>query len=588
MHVIDDTLTPMGGRLLQRWLRYPLIRLEPIRNRQEAVAELVEAGTVRTRMRECLAKMTDVERIVGRVSVGTANPRDMVALRRSLELLPELKDVLTQCTSPYFREILQSWDDLDDVALRIAETLVDDPPQSLSNGGVIRKGFHEELDRYTRLALDAKSWMAEYEVQERERTGIATLKVRYNKVFGYFIEVSKANLSLVPDHYVRKQTLVNAERYITDELKTFETQVLEADEKRIELEERLYEDLRNWVADHAERILFMARQVARVDGVANFAEIAARYDYCRPEVDDSGEIEIKDGRHPIIERFLKDGSFVPNDVVLDQRENQVLIITGPNMAGKSTILRQVALIVLLAQVGSFVPASSARIGLVDRIFTRVGASDDLVRGRSTFMVEMQETAHILHQVTPRSLVVLDEIGRGTSTFDGMSLAWAVAEYLHDHEGQGVKTLFATHYHELTELAERLPRVQNYNVAVKEFENEILFFHRLLPGGTNRSYGIHVAQLAGLPQEVIARAREILERLESGNHRPPEPRGSKSSRKRARRKAKAGFQMPLFQPNLEWLRDEIAALDLDRMTPLAALQTLYALKEQIKKEQRSTS
>jgi DNA mismatch repair protein MutS len=581
LHVLDATLTPMGGRRLQRWLRYPLVRLEPIRRRQEAVAELVDKGFLRASLREHLGKILDVERIMGRVSVGTANPRDLTALARSLEILPRIREVLAQAESPFFQEMKSRWDPLEDAAGKITETLVDDPPLSLANGGVIRRGVHPDLDRYTRLALDAKGWMADYEVQERERTGISSLKVRYNKVFGYFIEVSKANLALVPDHYVRKQTLVNAERFITDELKTFETQVLEADEKRIQLEEQIFAELRRWVAQEAPRILAMADRVAELDCAASLAEIAASHDYCRPELEESGVIEIRDGRHPVIERFLKDGAFVPNDVVLDQEENQILIITGPNMAGKSTILRQVALIVLMAQMGGFVPASSARIGLVDRIFTRVGASDDLTRGRSTFMVEMQETAHILHQATPRSLVILDEIGRGTSTFDGMSLAWAVAEYLHDYQDQGVKTLFATHYHELTELAEKLPRAKNYNVAVKEFENDILFFHRLLPGGTNRSYGIHVAQLAGLPQEVILRAREILARLESGNHRPPEPPASAGSRKRSRKKEKAGFQMSLFQPSLEWLRDEIVALDLDRMTPLAALQTLYALKEQIK-------
>ncbi|SMC24931.1 DNA mismatch repair protein MutS [Desulfacinum hydrothermale DSM 13146] len=581
LHVLDATLTPMGGRRLQRWLRYPLVRLESIRYRQEAVAEMVDKGSLRASVRGHLGKILDVERIMGRVSVGTANPRDLAALARSLEILPQIKELLAEAESPFLQDMAADWDDLEDVASKIARTLVDDPPLSLANGGVIRRGVDPELDRTTRLALDAKSWMADYEVQEREKTGIASLKVRYNKVFGYFIEVSKANLALVPDHYVRKQTLVNAERFITDELKTFETQVLEADEKRIQLEEQIFVELRGWVAQEAPRILAMAGRVAELDCVACLAEVAATCDYCRPELDESGVIEIRDGRHPVIERFLKDGAFVPNDVMLDQEENQVLLITGPNMAGKSTILRQVALIVLMAQMGGFVPAARARIGLVDRIFTRVGASDDLTRGRSTFMVEMQETAHILLQATPQSLVILDEIGRGTSTFDGLSLAWAVAEYLHDYQDRGVKTLFATHYHELTELADKLPRAKNYNVAVKEFENDILFFHRLLPGGTNRSYGIHVAQLAGLPQEVIVRAREILARLESGNHRPPERHPGAPAGKRSRKKAKTGFQMSLFQPSLEWLRDEIAALDLDRMTPLAALQTLYALKEQIK-------
>jgi len=581
LHVLDETVTPMGARLLQKWVRYPLVDVPTIGRRQDAVAEMIRQGGVRTQLRDVLKQMADVERIVGRVSVGTAGPRDLASLRRSLELLPEVRALLDTAACDLLAELAAHWDSLDDVVQRITETLVDEPPHSLAAGGVIRRGVDAELDHYTRLALDAKGWMADYEVRERARTGIGSLKVRYNKVFGYFIEVSKANLALVPDDYVRKQTLVNAERFITEELKNFEEQVLQADEKRRELEERLYEALRVWVAERSERILEAARRVAHLDVFAALAETASRYGYCRPVVDDGGVIDIREGRHPVVERFLPDGAFVPNDVHLDQESQQILIITGPNMAGKSTILRQTALLVLMAQMGSYIPASEARIGIVDRIFTRVGASDDLARGRSTFMVEMQETANILHQATPKSLIILDEIGRGTSTFDGMSLAWAVAEYLHDLDGVGVKTLFATHYHELTELAERLPRIKNYNVAVKEFETDIVFFHRLLPGGTNKSYGIHVARLAGLPQEVIVRAQDILSQLEAGSHKPPE-RLKDSARTAPRRRSRAGFQMSLFQPSMEWLRDAIMALDLDRMTPLAALKTLYGLQEQIKR------
>lgn len=581
LHVLDETLTPMGARLLQKWVRYPLVDVPTIRRRQDAVAELIDKGGVRAQLRELLKRIGDVERIVGRVSVGTAGPRDLAALRRSLEVLPEMRALLDDVTSDFLSELAKQWDSVEDAARRIGETIVDEPPHSLAAGGVIRRGVDAELDHYTRLALDAKGWMADYEVQERARTGISSLKVRYNKVFGYFIEVSRANLALVPDDYVRKQTLVNAERFITEELKNFEEQVLQADERRQELEERLYEALRLWVAERSERILEAARRVAHLDVFAALAETACRYGYCRPVVDDGGLIDIREGRHPVVERFLDEGSFVPNDVRLDSESQQILIITGPNMAGKSTILRQTALLVLMAQMGSYIPASEARIGIVDRIFTRVGASDDLARGRSTFMVEMQETANILHQATPKSLIILDEIGRGTSTFDGMSLAWAVAEYLHDLDGMGVKTLFATHYHELTELAERLPRVKNYNVAVKEFETDIVFFHRLVPGGTNKSYGIHVARLAGLPQDVIVRAQEILSQLETGSHNPPE-RPRDSGRSASRRKSRAGFQMSLFQPSMEWLREAIMGLDLDRMTPLAALKTLYGLQEQIKR------
>ncbi len=580
LHVLDETVTPMGARLLQKWIRYPLVDVATITRRQEAVAELIQKGGVRTQLIALLRQIADVERIVGRVNVGTAGPRDLAALRRSLEILPEVRALLDGLACDFLAELAAHWDSLEDVAQHLAETLVDDPPHSLAAGGVIRRGVDAELDHYTRLALDAKGWMADYEVQERARSGISSLKVRYNKVFGYFIEVSKSNLALVPGDYVRKQTLVNAERFVTEELKNFEEQVLQADEKRRELEERLYEALRLWVAERSERLLEAARRVAHLDVFAALAETASRYGYCRPLVDDGGLIHIREGRHPVVERFLPDGAFVPNDILLDSESQQILIITGPNMAGKSTILRQTALLVLMAQIGSYIPATEARIGVVDRIFTRVGASDDLARGRSTFMVEMQETANILHQATPKSLIILDEIGRGTSTFDGMSLAWAVAEYLHDLDGVGVKTLFATHYHELTELAERLPRVKNYNVAVKEFETDIVFFHRLLPGGTNKSYGIHVARLAGLPQDVIVRAQDILSQLEAGTHRPPE-RPKDAARSAPRRKSRAGFQMSLFQPSMEWLRDAIMGLDLDRMTPLAALKTLYGLQEQIK-------
>ncbi|ROQ91114.1 DNA mismatch repair protein MutS [Desulfosoma caldarium] len=580
LHALDETLTPMGARLLQKWVRYPLVDVSTIVQRQDAVSELLDKGSTRAQLREIFGNMADMERIVARVSVGTAGPRDLAALRRSMDLLPTVKEHLGSLSCPFFSDLASDWDSLEDVAQRIAHTLVDDPPHALNSGGVIRSGVDAALDHYTRLALDAKGWIAEYEVKERARTGISSLKVRYNKVFGYYIEVSKANLGLVPNDYMRRQTLVNAERFITEELKNFEDQVLHADEKRRELEGQLYEALRSWVAQHAERILKAAWHIAHLDVVASLAETAGRWGYCRPVVDDGGVIDIREGRHPVVERFLPDGAFVPNDVHLDSRDHQILVITGPNMAGKSTILRQTALLVLMAQTGSFIPASEARIGIVDRIFTRVGASDDLARGRSTFMVEMQETANILHQATPRSLIILDEIGRGTSTFDGMSLAWAVAEYLHDLHGVGVKTLFATHYHELTELAERLPRIKNYNVAVKEFESDIVFFHRLVPGGTNKSYGIHVARLAGLPKDVIVRAQEILSQLEAGSHRPPE-RLKDAARPTPRRKSQTGFQMSLFPQGEAWLQDAIMALDLDRMTPLAALKTLYGLQEQIK-------
>ncbi len=598
LEVIDETCTPMGGRRLQQWLRYPLLDGGEIGGRLDGVARMVDHGTVRARIRGSLKKMNDLERLNSRNSTGLSTPRDLAALKRSLQVLPEIRGLLeslrADCVAPSadsesgsnpgrrLLELIEGWDDLADLAQVLEETLADPPPLNFSSGGVIQPGISQELDHYVRLSRDAKGWMAEYEGRERKRTGIGSLKVRYNKVFGYYIEISKANLASAPPEYVRKQTLVNGERFITEELKVFETQVLEADEKRLELEQRIFAELRQAVAREGERIQRMADAAGELDCLCGLAETAARRDYCRPILSASGDIVIRDGRHPVIERFLGPGSFVPNDLELDADRQRILIITGPNMAGKSTILRQAALIVLMAQIGSFVPASEARIGLVDRIFTRVGASDDLARGRSTFMVEMQETANILHQATPRSLVILDEIGRGTSTYDGMSIAWAVAEYLHDLDGSGVKTLFATHYHELTELAKTHPRVKNFNVAIKEWQGDILFFHKLVPGGVNSSYGIQVAQLAGLPQAATQRARDILARIERGeSFLAPAFSGSKKRGRREKEK-ESGLQLGLFRPSLEWLRDQLLALDMDQMTPLAALQTLYALREQIRR------
>jgi len=588
LDVLDKTRTAMGGRKLQRWLRQPLLDLTQISRRQMAVAELTANLVLQTEVLKRLEEVDDIERLNARNGAGTSSPRDLVALKRSLQVLPFVRKALDECSSPRLVDLAGSWDELSDLADLLEATLTDPPPASLASGGVIRPNVNAELDHYVRLSRDAKSWMAEYENAQKRDTKISSLKVRYNKVFGYYIEISRANLSSVPAHYIRKQTLVNAERFITEELKTFETQVLEAEEKRLELEQQLFSELRRTVAGYSERLQKTAENIAELDCLAGLAEVASRNDYCCPQLDHSGSIHIREGRHPVVERFLPEGSFVPNDLDMDQEEQQVLIITGPNMAGKSTILRQAALIALIAQIGSFVPAREANLGLVDRIFTRVGASDDLARGRSTFMVEMQETANILHQATPNSLIILDEIGRGTSTFDGLSIAWAVAEHLHDLNDTGVKTLFATHYHELTELARSRARVKNFNVAVKEWQNEIIFFHKLAPGGTNRSYGIQVAQLAGLPQEVTERAKEILAGLEDGGTgQTPKSRFGKKRAPSIREKETA-VQLSLFRPSLEWLRDQILTLDLDRVTPLAALQTLYALKEQIRNPSGSLS
>ncbi len=577
--VVDHTRTAMGGRKLRQWLRYPLLDLDEITLRQSAVAELVAGSAMRSSLLELLEGMNDIERLNARNSTGVSSPRDLIGLKKSLRVLPALGGLIASAESPLLVRIASRWDSLEDLAAHLEAALCDPPPATLANGGAINPDFDPELERYVRLSRDAKGWMADYEATQRAQTGISSLKVRFNRVFGYYIEISRANISSAPPHYHRKQTLVNAERFITEELKEFERQVLEADDKRLELEERLFGELRCAVARESARIQQMAEMISDLDCLGALAELAAGYDYSRPEVDSSDSIHIRDGRHPVIERFLAEGGFVPNDLDLDQESRQVLIITGPNMAGKSTILRQAALIVLLAQIGSFVPASEARIGIVDRIFTRVGASDDLARGRSTFMVEMHETANILHQASPRSLVILDEIGRGTSTFDGMSIAWAVAEFLHDFDGRGVKTLFATHYHELVELADSRPRVKNFNVAIRESDQEILFFHKLTPGSSSRSYGIQVARLAGLPVEVTQRANEILCRLEEksrGNGGP----ALTAKAPPAKESAEPRMQLPLFTGAHDWLHGRLLELDPDNMTPLSALQTLHALRDEI--------
>lgn len=574
---IDYTKSAMGGRRLQHWLRYPLLDLHSLELRQEAVAEFVSRADIRAELISALENINDIERLNGRNSTGISTPRDLVALKRSFQVLPGIGELLSRCESELVSRLAKEWDTLEDLSQTLEAALADPPPATLSSGGAINSGFDPELDTYIRLSRDAKGWMAEYEARQKRETGISSLKVRYNKVFGYYIEISRSNLAAAPAHYFRKQTLVNAERFITEELKTFEVQVLEADEKKLELEQLIFSRMRDEVGAQSGRIQEIADRIAVLDCIASLAEVAARFDYCRPRLCIGESINIRDGRHPVIEQFLGRGVFVPNDLDIDQESREVLIITGPNMAGKSTILRQAALIVLLAQIGGFVPASSAEIGLVDRIFTRVGASDDLARGRSTFMVEMQETANILHQATRRSLIILDEIGRGTSTFDGMSIAWAVAEYLHDFEDKGIKTLFATHYHELTELARSRPRVKNLNVAIREWQQEIVFFHKLMPGGSSRSYGIQVARLAGLPEHITGRAREILSQLE-GNSAPLSGPGPKVIQDRT--PTDPGIQLSLFKPPSDNLKERILGMDVDRMAPLEALQTLYDLKTEL--------
>lgn len=573
--VLDATVTPMGSRLLKRWVAYPLMDIQAIEARLAAVAWFKDHQELRDRIRQTLKTVYDIERLNGRVALGRANARDLLALKSSLHSLPCLKELLADSPSYLVADIEAALDPLGDVAGWIADAICEDPPVSVREGGMIREGYDPRLDELVALSRKGKDWIAEFAAREQKRVGIPSLKVGYNRVFGYYIEISKSNLHLVPPEYVRKQTLVNGERYITEDLKVREEQVLSAEEKRVALEYELFESLRERISRENQRIRRTAAHVAQLDVLAALAEVAEHNDYARPQVHSGTEIDIEEGRHPVVEKTVLEEPFVPNDIHLDGREQQILIITGPNMAGKSTVLRQTALTVLMAQMGSFVPAAKASIGIVDRIFTRVGASDDLARGLSTFMVEMTETAHILRHATPRSLVILDEIGRGTSTYDGLSIAWAVAEDLHDHAGKGVRTLFATHYHELTEMVAAKPRVKNFQIAVREWEDRVIFLRKLLPGGTSRSYGIQVARIAGVPERVLLRAQEILENLENGEiDATGRPRLARS---KGAEDQPGDRQLPLFgrveQDLIQWIRD----LDTSTITPLQALVELDKIK-----------
>ena len=577
--VLDKTRTPMGGRLLQNYLLQPLQDIEAITERQECVNFFHNNPSIRQQFRDYLDAIYDLERLNSRMVLGQGNGRDAVALRQSLSVLPDIHALLKQCTVNGLKRISDEFDDLTELADLLERSIGAEPPVTLRDGNLIREGYNEELDELIHLLRDGKALILGLENQEREKTGISKLKIGYNKVFGYYIEVSNAHLEKVPEHYLRKQTLVNAERYITPQLKEFESRVLTAQERRLELEYQLFIEIRTTLAENSSRVLQTAQFLARIDVFTNLAEIARQNHYTRPELTSDGAIQISDGRHPVIERSMASGKFVPNDISLDQSRNQVLVITGPNMAGKSTILRQTALIVLMAQMGSFVPAEKAVISVVDRIFTRVGAMDDLRRGQSTFMVEMNETANILNNATPRSLVILDEIGRGTSTYDGLSIAWAVAEALVEKDGNGVKTLFATHYHELTELAKTHDRVQNYSVAVKEWNETIIFLYKLIKGGTSRSYGIQVAALAGVPDQVVTRAQEILKRIDQSDFDHRAVTGNKSS---SRSRKEQPSQLQLFAAPGHPLTDELRKIDLDDMTPRQALEQLYKLKGLIDK------
>jgi DNA mismatch repair protein MutS len=541
LEVLDETVTPMGARGLGQWLRYPLQNLDLIGARLDAVEFLQEHSLLRQQVRQTLKGLGDLERLTARLALEQANPREVATVGQALARVPALQELLPGELPALLADVAANLDPLPDLQELISRALVDDPPLSLKDGGIIRDGYDPELDELLQLSRDGKAWIARLEAQERTRTGIASLKVRYNKVFGYYLEVSRSNLHLVPEDYIRKQTLVNAERFITAGLKEYESRVLGAEETRCKREAELFQALRRHLGGQSPRLKRVARALGTLDVFASLAETAALHRYSRPRVVPDPGLTITQGRHPVIERVLPAGTFIANDVCLEGN-SQVLIVTGPNMSGKSTILRQVALIVLLAHVGSFVPARNAVVGLTDRIFTRVGAVDDIGRGQSTFLVEMIETARILHQATPRSLVILDEIGRGTSTFDGLALAWAVAEHLHDLAGAGVKTLFATHYQELTELSRLKARVQNFQVLVAEAGGSIVFLHQLAPGAAPQSYGIQVAKLAGVPPEVISRAQEVLENLESGSL---DPMGLPRLARSRRRPAREAPQLKLF-------------------------------------------
>ena len=559
LSILDQTVTPMGHRLIRQWISKPLLDIHAINSRQHILGHFLKEGLIRNELRSALSKITDLERIINRISSGIALPRDLIALRSNLEKLPEIRNQLKSDESVL--ESLRSQFSLcPEVLELVTRAIAEDPPATLQNTGVIRPGYSQELDDIIEMSRNAREWISNLENVERERTGIKTLKVGYNKVFGYYIEITNSNVDQAPPEYIRKQTLVNAERYITPEMKEYESLVLNAEERIHEIESRLFKELCREIARSSAELLQTARIIGELDVYLSLAEVAALSGYTRPELTEEPILEIHDGRHPVVETTLHGERFVPNDTIFEPGEI-VRIITGPNMSGKSTFLRQVALIVLMAQIGSFVPAAKSRIGLVDRVFTRIGAQDEIHAGQSTFMVEMIETANILNHATPRSLLILDEIGRGTSTYDGLSIAWSVVEYIHNHPQLKARTLFATHYHELTQLSDLLPGVRNYNVAVTESDNQVVFLHRIVPGGADRSYGIHVAQLAGIPRPVIQRASEILKQLESSSGTAVQIEPSTS-------------QQLTFFPETNPLLAELKKLDVNTLPPIQAINILY--------------
>ena len=583
--VLDKTRTAMGARTLRSFVEQPLIERTEIEERYDAIDEFNTNAITREEIREYLNPVYDLERLITRVTYQTANPRDLIAFRNSIHMLPPIKPLMSDFQSPLLKRLYEQLDTLDELYELIERSITEEPPLTLHDGGILKEGYNEEVDRLRKAKTDGKSWLADLEAKEREKTGIKNLKIKYNKVFGYYLEVTNSFKDMVPDYFTRKQTLANAERFITPELKELEDVILGAEDKLIVLEYELFREVRQKVADEVVRIQKTAKAVAQIDVFASLATVAEQNNYCRPKLNEKGLIDIKDGRHPVVERMIQNEMFVANDTYLDNGSNRVSIITGPNMAGKSTYMRQSALIVLMAQIGSFVPAKSAKIGIVDRIFTRVGASDDLASGQSTFMVEMSEVANILRNATSNSLLILDEIGRGTSTFDGLSIAWAVVEHISNPRLLGAKTLFATHYHELTELEGKLNSVNNYCIAVKEKGDDIVFLRKIVKGGADKSYGIQVAKLAGVPDNVIERAKEIVEELSNNDITEiVQNISAEGSSKRSKPKLD---EVDLEQISLldtmdnDTILNELKELDLGQMTPIEAMNKLYELQNKVK-------
>ncbi len=578
--ILDKTMTSMGGRMMKKWIAAPLRKLEPILKRQESIEALLKNSTLRKNLQNELKEIGDLERLTSKICTGRVNPRELIGLKTSLKKIPLIKQLLDQTSVETLYSINIKLNPLENLVEMIERSIADSPPLAISDGGVIREGFNKELDELRSLSTNAKDWIAGLQKSERERTKISSLKVSYNRVFGYYIDISNANKDKVPPDYIRKQTLVNSERFITPELKEYEDKILNAEENIIALESKLFDGIRNSAAEETVQIQENARLIAMLDCYQSFSECAEEYKYVKPELDESDLLDITDGRHPVVERILPPGEkFNPNSCRLSSNEEQIIILTGPNMAGKSVYLRQVGLIVLMAQIGSFVPASAAKIGLVDRIYTRVGASDNISAGESTFLVEMQEAANILNNATSKSLILLDEIGRGTSTFDGISIAWAITEYLHENPNLAAKTLFATHYHELNEMASIFPRIKNYKVEVREYGDKVIFLHKVTSGGADHSYGIQVAQMAGLPLFVTNRAKEILANLESKELTPYEIKKAKL----AKHKGGEEFQINLFEMKDDDLRKHISDLSINSLTPLEALNKLSELKKKIDDE-----